>query len=110
MESCRPAIIVSFGALGPQNGVSAAGIDSVAEFREVMSALRIETPRSVPVKGGRAMTIFSFLTASQRRSVSILSSCFSWRAWRLGEPIELGLPRYNRTANVPTTPGTAPGL
>jgi hypothetical protein len=32
----------------------------VAEFREAMSSSRFETPRSAPVKGGRAMTIFQF--------------------------------------------------
>jgi hypothetical protein len=46
--------------LALQNGVSEAGIDSVAEFREAMSSSRFETPRSAPVKGGRAMTIFQF--------------------------------------------------
>jgi hypothetical protein len=36
MESCRPAIIVSFGVTAhwlPQKGGREAGIDSVAEFR-----------------------------------------------------------------------------
>jgi hypothetical protein len=47
MESCRPAIIISFGVTAHWSrtaqsvsegkfGVSAAGIDSVAEFRGVM--------------------------------------------------------------------------
>jgi hypothetical protein len=56
--------------LALQNGVGEAGIDSVAEFREAMSSSRFETPRSVTVKGGRAMTIFHFLTVPQGRSVS----------------------------------------
>jgi hypothetical protein len=58
--------------LALQNGVSEAGIDSVAEFREAMSALRFETLRSVLVKGGRAMTIFLFLIIPQGCSVSAL--------------------------------------
>jgi hypothetical protein len=72
MESCRPAIIVSFGVAAHWRGsspkrkrggtvrVSEAGIDSVAEFREAMLSSRFETPRSVPLKGDRAMTIFFF--------------------------------------------------
>src|SRR6266853_6334409 len=54
MESCRPAIIVSFGVTAhwsPQKGDREAGIDSVAEFRGLMQHghPRFETPRSAPV-------------------------------------------------------------
>src|ERR1700730_12254561 len=54
MESCRPAIIVSFGVTAhwlPQKGSREAGIDSAAEFRGLMpfGHPRFETPRSAPV-------------------------------------------------------------
>src|SRR6266568_4940901 len=70
MESCRPAIIVSFGVTAhwlPQKGDREAGIDSVAEFRGLTQHghPRFETPRSAPVAqaflpvffGGWAMAI-----------------------------------------------------
>ena len=76
MESCRPAIIVSFGVTAhwlPQKGNREAGIDSVAESCGLMQSghPQFETLRSVPLKKGDwAMTIFNFRTNSPGRSVS----------------------------------------
>jgi hypothetical protein len=48
MESCWPAIIVSFGVTAhrrPKRGVGAAGIDSVAEFRGLFDNVSFDGPR-----------------------------------------------------------------
>src|SRR5205085_11421653 len=63
-----PAIIVSFGVAAHwrlrKRGDSAAGIDSWqrdVKQRYLVSPSRFETPRSVPVTGGRAVAIFSIV-------------------------------------------------
>src|SRR3984893_9768405 len=73
-----PAIIVSLGVAAHwrlrKRGDSAAGIDSwqrVVKQRYLVSPSRFETPRSVPVTGGRAVAIFQPLDGSRGRSVSI---------------------------------------
>src|SRR6266566_898684 len=51
MESCRPAIIVSFGVTAP--GQPGAGIDSLAEFRR-LSTIR-NTPSGPFERSGRTV-------------------------------------------------------
>jgi hypothetical protein len=93
MESCRPAIIVSFGVTAHWRGsspkrkrggtvrVGEAGIDSVAEFRGCLTVYRSGVHDSkhscpAPVKRGRAVTILFFLTIRQGRGVSNRSLVF----------------------------------
>jgi hypothetical protein len=75
MESCRPAIIVSFGVTarcGPE-GV-AAKQESIPWQSFVFDVVQSSTIRNTSlgplVKGGWAMTIFNFTTIRLRRSVS----------------------------------------
>jgi hypothetical protein len=83
MESCRPAIIVSFGVTaryGPQPQASARGRlvaakqESIPWQSFVFDAAWSSTIRNTSlgplVKGGWAMTIFNFTTIRRRRSVS----------------------------------------
>src|ERR1700686_3617925 len=83
MESCRPAIIVSFGVTarcGPQPQASARGRLVAAKqesipwqsfvFDAVWSSTIRNTSLGPLVKGGWAMTIFNFRTIRRRRSVS----------------------------------------
>src|SRR5260370_8842974 len=73
-----PAISVGFGVaahwrLG-KRGDGAAGIDSwqrIVKQRYLVSPSRFETPRSVPVTGGRAVAIFQLFDGSRGRSVFI---------------------------------------
>jgi hypothetical protein len=79
MESCRPAIIVSFGVTAHWRPKRASVQQESIPWQSFVGCLtevsfdspRFETSRSVPVKGDRAMTIFIFLTTRRRRSVPI---------------------------------------
>jgi hypothetical protein len=91
MESCWPAIIVSFGVTAHRRGsspkrkrggtvrVGAAGIDSVAEFRGLFDRLSFDGPRfetlvPSPCKRGPGRDDFSFSDIPAGAEVCLFSS------------------------------------
>jgi hypothetical protein len=58
MENCRPRQSSSVSALLP-TGDHNPSVSEVVRPRYLASSSRFETPRSVPVTGGRAVAIFS---------------------------------------------------